>query len=68
MLDDGTAPTKMTATVELDAGTLINKQNFVMEFYHITVEENDAGGVESITAGELFFGATPPFRRGSQFR
>lgn len=61
VLDDGTAPTKMTATVELDAGTLINKQNFVMEFYHITVEENDAGGVESITAGELFFGRYAAF-------
>ena len=42
MLDNGTNPTKLTATVELDAAKLITQQNYVMEFYTIdgTTHEN----------------------------
>ncbi len=54
----GAKPTKMTATVEIDAATLINQQNFVMEFYQITVDKETGN---AITKGDLLFGRYAAF-------
>ena len=51
--DNGDAPNTMTATVEIDASTLINQQDFAMEFYQITVDKEN---YNTITKGDLLFG------------
>ncbi|MDY3712080.1 MAG: hypothetical protein SO044_06680 [Agathobaculum sp.] len=58
VLDSGTNPTTLTATAEFDARTLLNQQNFVMEFYRIDVDTNNGNAV---TKGDLFFGRYAAF-------
>ena len=58
VFDNGTDPTNMTATVEIDAKTLIGQQDFVMEFYQITVDKESGN---AITKGDLLFGRYAAF-------
>lgn len=45
MLDNSDSPTKLTATVELDARTLMDQQSFVMEFYTIDGTTHESTGL-----------------------
>lgn len=62
VFDDGTNPTKMTATVEIDAAELVgfegDAKDFVMEFYNITV---DTQNENAVTKGDLLFGRYAAF-------
>lgn len=55
VLDNGTSPASMTATVEIDASELTgfegDAKNFVMEFYQISLDEDNTA-----IAGDLLFG------------
>lgn len=45
MLDNSSNPTRLTATVELDAKTLMDRQDFVMEFYTIDGTTHESTGL-----------------------
>ena len=45
MLDNGDSPTKLTATLEIDATTLMTQQDFVMEFYTIDADTHESTGL-----------------------
>ena len=59
VFDNDQSPTKMTATVEIDAAELVgfegDAKDFVMEFYNITVADN------VVTGGDLLFGRYAAF-------
>lgn len=58
VFDDRGSPNAMTATVEIDATTLVEQQNFVMEFYTIEVDTDNGNAV---TKDDLFFGRYAAF-------
>ncbi|MBE5056856.1 S-layer homology domain-containing protein [Pseudoflavonifractor sp. DSM 107456] len=57
VLDNGTSPASMTATVEIDASELAgfdgDAKSFVMEFYQISVDKENGN---TVSAGDLLFG------------
>lgn len=57
VLDNGTSPSTMTATVEIDASELAgldgDAKSFVMEFYQISLDRENGN---TVTAGDLLFG------------
>ena len=62
VFDNGTKPTQMTATAEIDVAKLVgfegDAKDFVMEFYNITVDTQNANAV---TKGDLLFGRYAAF-------
>lgn len=65
--DNGDAPTKMTATVEIDVrellglGTEEKAKTFTVEFYLTDEVRDDQGAVTGVTARELLFGRYAAF-------
>lgn len=57
VFDNTTSPQAMTATVEIDASELLERQNFVMEFYTLDSQNPDA----PLTADRLLFGKYAAF-------
>lgn len=62
VFDNGTKPTQMTATAEIDVAKLVgfegDAKDFIMEFYNITVDTPNANAV---TKGDLLFGRYAAF-------
>lgn len=65
--DNGDAPAKMTATVEIDVRELLgldteeNAKTFTVEFYLTDEVRDDQGAVTGVTARELLFGRYAAF-------
>lgn len=57
VFDDSSAPQTMTVTLELDAAELLERQNYVMEFYTLDSQNPDA----PLTADRLLFGKYAAF-------